>query len=1344
MKTNFGTSLLTALSAIVFTMVASARTYTITDIGLPAASTSLATGINAAGQVSGFSTTITNSTRAWRYTPGVGTVDLGTFGGADTRALSLNNAGQVSGYSTDTNGMAHGFIFSGGGLTDIGGFGAGADVFPQHINAAGQVAGFSFITNDDRPFLYTAPNTFANLGTISNAMLPATAAAYGMNDAGRVVGIGTGAGGFNRAFRTTTNGMLEELGTLGGDESWAYAINNSNQIAGSASFVSTDTHAFLFSDDAGMTDLGTLGGYTSTAFAVDNGGNVVGTAENANRDLRAFAWSPGSGMQDLNQLIPVNSSWVLTEARGINDAGQITGNGLFNGLQRAFLLTPNSGPDTNPPVAILTAFNITNIQAGAQFMQITFWDDTAVLGSSIATNSIRVTGPNGFNLIATLYPYAIVPPYGLLATTNAIAISANFYILPPSGLWNGSNNGVYSVAIEPNTVSDTNGNFMPAGVIGTFTIASETKPVVSISAAFNPVMNATSNFTLSALSSFPYDPTDVFNFTIDWNNDGTDLQQVSGTTGVQVPHAFSSIGAHTIRVSATDLHGVASANNFTGVSVVNPPLTIAWTAAPVLTGNRHLAVGVNSNGTLFCLGGLPLKSSKLPVQSLAPGAALFTDTARITGQTIGPGAGMDALNRIIVFGGIEPNSTTANLNGYVYLPATGNGPAIAAKHYATHDFAFCADNLHRLYSIGGAVGAGTASGTNAVERYDAIANSWTTLAPMPVTRINATATYDGIGHILVMGGVDPATATPTTTVYAYDIATDTWLQSGNAPNNGANAGRVAQLGADGLVYLIGGMSSAFVASGTVYMLDPALGEWFSGPNLTVGRGTPAVALGDDGFIYAMGGDETSNGGGNNNGQSTVDKLDTITPHVPRIVSSPSFATVQAESPFSYQITATGHPRPTYSLTSGPAGMTINTNTGVVLWTPTTNQVGVQSVTVRASSTAGVAEQVFTLTVTPLPLPPGDVTPPTAPASISLVFRSATSVTLTWPAATDDVGVVSYSVYGLFRGSRSSHIGLIASGITNRSYISHSLTTLYYVAAVDAAGNRSALSTPVSGGVLTLPVIGPVTFGAPPTVIQGNAFLYNISATANPSAGFNNFSGPAGMTFTHVAGPLTNADYVVVQWQPAANQVGTNTFTASATNANTTGSSATFTVVVLPNGTDFIPPTPVAQMIASGIAADHCNLTWTPAGDNIGVVNYHLVATHFGATSNHVVMLDVPGTNTSTVLSGLLAASGYTVVITPSDAANNVGSSTSIFLTTLVQPNAMLRLAGGQSPGTLALNWNGAGSQWKYTVESSDSLDAPNWTAVTPTNQWPSLTTNLIVTTGGPLKYFRVKATPAQP
>ena len=48
-----------------------AQTYVVTDLGSLDTNASFATGINNAGQVSGYSASATNSARAWRYTPGL-------------------------------------------------------------------------------------------------------------------------------------------------------------------------------------------------------------------------------------------------------------------------------------------------------------------------------------------------------------------------------------------------------------------------------------------------------------------------------------------------------------------------------------------------------------------------------------------------------------------------------------------------------------------------------------------------------------------------------------------------------------------------------------------------------------------------------------------------------------------------------------------------------------------------------------------------------------------------------------------------------------------------------------------------------------------------------------------------------------------------------------------------------------------------------------------------------------------------------------------------------------------------------------------------------------------------
>ena len=51
-------------------------------------------------------------------------------------------------------------------------------------------------------------------------------------------------------------------------------------------------------------------------------------------------------MLDLNDLVDLPAGWTLTYAADINDAGQIVGHGIKNGLKRAYLLTPIPEPCT--------------------------------------------------------------------------------------------------------------------------------------------------------------------------------------------------------------------------------------------------------------------------------------------------------------------------------------------------------------------------------------------------------------------------------------------------------------------------------------------------------------------------------------------------------------------------------------------------------------------------------------------------------------------------------------------------------------------------------------------------------------------------------------------------------------------------------------------------------------------------------------------------------------------------------------------------------------------------------------------------------------------------------------
>jgi probable HAF family extracellular repeat protein len=135
--------------------------------------------------------------------------------------------------------------------------------------------------------------------------------------------------------------MMKDLGTLGGSISAGSAINDSGQVTGNSYTGGGNVHAFLYSGGM-MQDLGTLaGGSYSYGSGINESGHVVGYSELGSGGNHAFLYSGGL-MMDLNDLLNPGSGWILTEAHAINDAGQITGKGLYNGQIRAFLLTPDA------------------------------------------------------------------------------------------------------------------------------------------------------------------------------------------------------------------------------------------------------------------------------------------------------------------------------------------------------------------------------------------------------------------------------------------------------------------------------------------------------------------------------------------------------------------------------------------------------------------------------------------------------------------------------------------------------------------------------------------------------------------------------------------------------------------------------------------------------------------------------------------------------------------------------------------------------------------------------------------------------------------------------------------
>ncbi len=295
---------------------------------------STAHAINNFGQVVGESTFQPGSSRAYRYSDGIGMVNLGSFPGdpASVQALGVSDAGEIVGWASAFQGEV-GYRHQGtGGFTVIGD--PQSSTRATAINDNGLVVGYTNLPGIGNTAFSQLPNgprvAFGGRSTVP----------LRVNNSGVATGYTPNvSSSMDRAFITTAGGLSLLPIPNDSNRSYGRGINDQGQVVGDTlNNALSNTGAFIWSEALGFQRLALLQpGTEARANAINNSSWIVG-----NHMGTGVLWMPGQNPLNLSNYVHTilgRPDIMILTAEDINDHGQIVGQASIAGVFQGYRLT---------------------------------------------------------------------------------------------------------------------------------------------------------------------------------------------------------------------------------------------------------------------------------------------------------------------------------------------------------------------------------------------------------------------------------------------------------------------------------------------------------------------------------------------------------------------------------------------------------------------------------------------------------------------------------------------------------------------------------------------------------------------------------------------------------------------------------------------------------------------------------------------------------------------------------------------------------------------------------------------------------------------------------------------